>query len=99
MKPRANFRIPADQSKQAPNNSYGPPTFYRDIEFHCADCGRYQVWTAEQQQWWYEVAKGDINSRAIHCRECRRRRREAHQGTPRRSHEERTGGPEESFGI
>jgi hypothetical protein len=45
-------RIPADPSKQAPNNSYAPPLFYEDVEFTCIDCGRVEFWTAKQQQWW-----------------------------------------------
>lgn len=63
--------IPADTSQQAQNNSYNPPLFYEDIEFTCRDCGVEEVWTAEQQKWWYEVAKGSIYSGAIRCRECR----------------------------
>jgi hypothetical protein len=84
-------RIPADLSQQAPNNSYGPPLFYEDYEFTCVDCGRHEVWTAEQQKWWYEVAKGSIYSRAMRCRACRTAQRTAHRGTPRRSHGERRG--------
>ena len=54
-------RIPADTNQQAPNNSYGPPVlFYEDIPFTCCDCGAEEVWTAEQQKWSYEVAKGAI---------------------------------------
>lgn len=64
--------IIADPSKQAPNNSYGPPTEYRDTGFTCVDCDKKEVWTAKQQQWWYEVAKGSINAGAIRCRDCRR---------------------------
>src|SRR5947209_7593740 len=79
-------RIPANLSEQAPNNSYDPPRFYEDREFACVDCGKHEVWTAEQQKWWYEVAKGSIYSGAIRCRECRAARRNAHRGTPRRSH-------------
>lgn len=67
--------IPADQSKHAPNNSCDPPEYYRDVEFDCVDCGKHQVWTAAQQQWWYEVAKGSIYTRAIRCRACRSARR------------------------
>ena len=81
--------IPADLGQQAPNNSYAPPTFYRDYEFTCVDCGRREVWTAEQQKWWYEVAKGSIYSGAKRCRDCRAARKEAHRGTPRRPHAER----------
>ena len=64
--------IIADLAKQAPNNSYSPPTEYRDTEFTCVDCGKEEVWTAKQQQWWYEVVKGSINAGAIRCRDCRR---------------------------
>lgn len=65
----------ADLSKQAPNNSYGPPTEYCDHEFTCCDCDKVETWTAKQQQWWYEVAKGNVNSRATRCHECRAKHR------------------------
>ena len=81
--------IPADLSQQALNNSYDPPMFYRDYMFNCIDCGSLEVWTARQQKWWYEVAKGPIYSGALRCRACRRKFRESHRGTPRRSHAER----------
>jgi hypothetical protein len=68
-------RIEADRSQQAPNNSYDPPRYYEDRTFAFVDCGKDEVWTAEQQQWWYEVAKGSIYSRAVCCRECRQARR------------------------
>jgi hypothetical protein len=62
----------------APNNSYGAPRFvdrgyYVDEPFTCAGCGVAQVWTAWQQKWWYEVAKGFAYSTAKYCRACRRR--------------------------
>jgi Probable zinc-ribbon domain len=76
-------RIPADASQQAPNNSYCPPLFYEDIPFTCRDCGSREVWTAEQQQWWYEVAKGTIYSTAVRCRLCRQARRGPQGGEPR----------------
>jgi putative zinc ribbon protein len=69
--------IVADASRQAPNNSYSGRSFYQDEPFVCADCGKSEVWTARQQQWWYEVAKGSIYSTAKRCRECRKRRRES----------------------
>ena len=69
--------IQADLSQQAPNNSYSSKTYYQDYEFNCVDCGVPQVWTAEQQQWWYEVAKGPIFSVAIRCLACRKARRAA----------------------
>jgi len=68
--------IPADLSKHAPNNSWDPIFYYQDMEFRCADCGSEEVWTASQQKWWYEVAKGPVYSRAIRCRACRKADRE-----------------------
>lgn len=52
------------------------PRYYEDRGFTCRDCGSAQVWTAAQQQWWYEVAKGSIDSVAIRCRDCRHAERE-----------------------
>jgi len=42
------------------------------------------VWTAEQQKWWYEVAKGPIFSVAVRCRECRKALRVPGGGNRRR---------------
>ena len=56
------------------NNTYGPlPNFYVDRAFTCEDCGSEELWTAKQQKWWYEVAKGNINTTAIRCLPCRKR--------------------------
>lgn len=66
--------IPADLTQQAPSNSYsGPKLYYVDEPFTCVACGRAEVWTAVQQKWYFEVAKGSIYGRAIHCRACRQR--------------------------
>lgn len=60
------------------NNTYAPlPAFYVDTVFECRDCGAEEVWTAKQQKWWYEVAHGPIDSVAVRCLPCRRRRRNA----------------------
>lgn len=65
--------VAADQSKQVPNNSYSPsPLWYVDLPFKCVDCGSDEIWTAEQQKWYYEEAKGSLYATAIRCRECRR---------------------------
>ena len=74
----------------APYNSYGQPDFvergyYVDKDFTCEGCGREEVWTARQQKWWYEVAKGFVYSDAKLCRTCRRRERER-QTEARRVH-------------
>jgi len=68
--------IAADLSQQVPNNSYAAkPLSYVDQPFACKDCGKEEVWTAAQQKWYYEVAKGSLYGRAVRCRACRKRRR------------------------
>lgn len=68
--------VAADQLQLAHNNTYGPlPHYYVDKPFQCRDCGASEVWKASSQKWWYEIAKGNIDSTAIHCRECRSKRR------------------------
>ena len=75
--PRA--AILADPSQQVPNNSYSPPPlFYVDKEFVCVDCGRQEEWTAQQQKWYYEVAKGSLYATAVRCRDCRRKHSKQH---------------------
>jgi hypothetical protein len=69
--------VAADLSKQTPQAGYSARLFYTDQEFHCSDCGVAEVWTARQQKWYYEVAKGSIYGEAKHCRACRKKRREA----------------------
>jgi len=64
-----------------PTNSYDIPDFvqrefYVDRPFVCKDCGKAEVWTATQQKWWYETARGDVWTVAVRCRPCRRRERE-----------------------
>jgi hypothetical protein len=82
--------VPVNASLLRPNGSYSLPEFltlgiYLDKSFTCADCGAEQVWTATQQKWWYEVAKGDLFATARRCRPCRRRERER-QAEARRVH-------------
>lgn len=70
-----------DTTALAPDGSYDVPDFvtrgyYVDCPFVCQDCGKAEVWTATQQQWWYEVAKGGVWTTARRCRPCRRLERE-----------------------
>src|SRR4051812_2492084 len=70
-----------DRRRLARYNSYDDPEFvktgvYTDRPFTCHDCGKSQVWTAAQQKWWYEVARGQVYSTAIRCRSCRQKQRE-----------------------
>ena len=72
--------VAVDYSALSPCSSYGPPDFYErgyylDFPFACAWCGSEEVWTAGQQKWWYEVAKGDLFTGASLCRSCRRQAR------------------------
>lgn len=76
--PRGSVRV--ERSKLAPYSSYGVPHFvdrgyYVDTPFVCQACGRHEVWTAEQQKWWYETAGGYVDSMAIRCKPCRLIRR------------------------
>lgn len=76
---RANG-IAVDVSALAPCGSYSEPDFvergfYIDTPFTCQGCGKSEVWSAAQQKWWYEVAKGDRLSTAKRCRPCRRQER------------------------
>jgi Probable zinc-ribbon domain len=78
---RRHGTVPVNPASLSPNNSYGIPEFvkrrfYVDIPFICKHCGVPQIWTAQQQHWWYELAKGDIWTIAILCRPCRIKERE-----------------------
>lgn len=69
--------IAADPSQLTHNNTYGLlPSFYIDKIIRCRQCGNEEVWPAERQKWWYEVAKGNINTEAVLCRACRQKKRE-----------------------
>jgi Probable zinc-ribbon domain len=66
----------ADQGALAHNNTYGRlPRFYLDKVVVCRQCSTEEVWPAERQKWWYELAKGNINTDAVLCRSCRERER------------------------
>ena len=63
---------PADHSLLGYVNTYGYlPYYYIDKPFICRDCGSSEIWTAKQQKWWYEIAKGYIHSTAVRCKKCR----------------------------
>ena len=63
----------SDHNALTHNNTYDTfPLYYFDKHFTCKDCGSSELWTAKQQKWWYEIAKGSINSTAVRCRPCRK---------------------------
>lgn len=74
--------VMADPAQLVHNNTYGfLPKFYVDRVVVCRNCAKEEVWPAEQQKWWYEEVKANINSDAVLCRACRdaekNRKREA----------------------
>ncbi|MGQ5522001.1 zinc-ribbon domain containing protein [Chitinimonas sp. PSY-7] len=83
--PRPMATLPVNPAALAHFNSYDVPLFiglgyYEDLCFVCRDCGVKQVWSAEQQQWLYETAKGYVYSTAVRCLTCQRERRLALSG-------------------
>jgi len=77
VRSKFNYRpknaVNANHSELQHNNTYGAlPLFYVDRAFCCRDCGTDELWTAKNQKWWYEIAKGPIDSIAIHCSACRK---------------------------
>ena len=74
----------ADQGALVHNNTYGRlPSFYIDQVVVCRQCSTEEVWPAERQKWWYEVAKGNINTDAVLCRLCREKERARKEGARR----------------
>ena len=51
------------------------PDYSYDRWFDCQNCGTRELWTAKQQQRWYEEQGGEIETVAIHCNACRRKER------------------------
>lgn len=71
------FWVDTDQLR--PTNSHDTPDFvyrgyYVDKRFQCKACGATEVWSATQQKWWYETAKGDVWTTAVMCKPCRRKK-------------------------
>jgi Probable zinc-ribbon domain len=69
-----------DLTALAPNHTYDVPDFvklgyYLDRPFNCAGCHSPELWTAAQQKWWYEEAKGGLWTIAKFCRTCRHQER------------------------
>ena len=68
--------VAADQALLSHINTYGDiPEFYVDYPFSCRICGKNETWTATQQKWYYEDAKGHIWAVAVHCHDCRKARK------------------------
>ncbi len=63
------------------------PDFYCDRWFDCRDCGTRELWTAKQQQRWYEEQGGEIETIAISCNACRRKEK-LRRAAARKVHQE-----------
>jgi Probable zinc-ribbon domain len=88
--PRPLGTAPVNEDSLAPYKSYGAPVYvmrgyYQDVPFRCQGCGKEETWTAAQQKWWYEVAKGYVYSTGKLCRPCRKKA-QARRAEARRVH-------------
>jgi len=73
--------VKADHEQLSHINTYGDlPDYYLDTPFTCRVCGRRQIWKAQAQKHYYEVAKGHIDAIAVECGPCRRARRQGGGG-------------------
>lgn len=68
-RPGAHF-IKADRSRQVPTGSYFPPEFYYDEVKICEDCKDEFLFSAEEQQAWYEQYKIPHYAVAVRCPFC-----------------------------
>ena len=70
--------VPADHCALSHINTYGTlPDFYIDKTFVCRSCDKKEIWRARDQKWYYEVAKGHIDSTAVKCYDCRVKTKES----------------------
>lgn len=62
--------LAANPSKQNHKGSFSVKFYYRDITYICQGCGNKEVWTAKQQQRYFEIQKGNIFNKPKWCSEC-----------------------------
>jgi Probable zinc-ribbon domain len=58
--------------------------YYIDKPFVCKDCGQKEVWTKEDQRFWYETLHRTIYSQAARCSACRAKQRQIKEDQRRR---------------
>lgn len=66
--------VRADTARQ--DFSVCPRHWYVDATFRCVRCDQPFIFAAEEQRFWYEELKLYVDSRAKHCKPCRRELRE-----------------------
>jgi hypothetical protein len=65
--------IPIDAEKSTKAPAWIPGIYYEDIGFHCSDCGKHEVWTAESQQYYFEVMQAPPYKGTKRCYDCRQK--------------------------
>ncbi len=65
--------IPIDSDCSTLGNTWSPAIFYQDIKFRCSDCRGSEVWTAESQQYHFEMMRSSPYKRAKRCYACRQK--------------------------
>lgn len=64
--------VPADHTRLDHINTDGSlPDFYIDRPFRCRQCGKWEIWKAHAQKWYYDDAKRHIDAAAVECHDCR----------------------------
>lgn len=77
--PMPRGAVRGDVSKQIYCTAHHiPKYFYVDEERTCIQCGKYFIFRASEQKYWYETLKFNFSSIPIRCLECRRERRSEH---------------------
>lgn len=66
--------IAANIDKQ--NYSIFPRSLYVDIEKQCRQCGRWFIFYAREQQYWYESLGFYVDADCVKCPDCRRQEQE-----------------------
>ena len=61
----------------AQDYSVCPRHWYIDARFRCAKCGEDFLWSAREQQTWFETYRFWVDSLPTLCRDCRAKRRDA----------------------
>ena len=72
--------LPADPDKQDHGGGYAAKLYYKDIHYACAGCGKNEIWTALQQQRYFETQKGNIYNDPKWCHECHIKRMQEKEG-------------------
>ena len=65
--------IPIDPECSTKAMTWSPEAYYQDIEFECSDCGKHALWTAESQQYYFEVIRASPYKHAKRCYDCRQK--------------------------